>query len=113
MSKAKKPHSEMKPLKAWAVVEDGRGLDIDAIFFSKTEAVEWWEGEGARVVPVVISTECNAVIAAPELLEALDSLIDEQNGPPLFTRETQWNEAMKQARFDAWLEAIQPAEEQE
>ena len=32
-----------------------------------------------------------------KLREALQKLVDEQNGPPLLSREQQWNEAMNLA----------------
>lgn len=38
------------------------------------------------------------IAAAPDLLAALEGLIDEQNGPPLVKRESQWQEAMVLAR---------------
>lgn len=58
---------------ARAIEEDGRGLsDVDA---------------NARLIA-----------AAPDLLAALEGLIDEQNGPPLVKRESQWQEAMVLAR---------------
>ena len=79
---------------AWAAISEEYGLNINTLFTKETDAVEWAEGIDAKVVPVVVSTES----LADELLEALEALIDEQNGPPLLTRETQWNEAMKQAR---------------
>lgn len=34
-----------------------------------------------------------------QLREVLQSLYDEQNGPPLLTREKQWNDVMARAEF--------------
>jgi len=44
--------------------------------------------------------EANArlIAAAPELLEALERLCDEQNGPPLIHYAPDWEEAMDKAR---------------
>ena len=45
-------------------------------------------------------TEANArlIAAAPELLEALQELMDEQNGPPLIRDAPAWEAAMSKAR---------------
>ena len=37
------------------------------------------------------------ILAAPELLEALELLADEQNGPPLEHRAAEWTAAMAKA----------------
>lgn len=44
--------------------------------------------------------EANATLAvtAPDLLDALEKLLDEQNGPPLLSREAAWNAAVTAAR---------------
>jgi hypothetical protein len=44
--------------------------------------------------------EANArlIAAAPKLMEALNDLMDVQNGPPLYTYTDAWNAAMAKAR---------------
>ena len=38
------------------------------------------------------------IAAAPELLEALERVVDEQDGPPLLSRRAEWHAAVTAAR---------------
>lgn len=51
----------------------------------------------SREVHEEIISNANLIAAAPDLLEALEELIDVQNGPPLITYTEAWNEAMAKA----------------
>ncbi len=66
----------------WRVyASDGRSFDAgDALYHPENEA-------NARLIA-----------AAPELLRALEDLVDEQNGPPLIRYEKSWAAAMGKAR---------------
>jgi hypothetical protein len=45
-----------------------------------------------------LQANANLISSAPDLLEALQDLMDEQNGPPLIRDAPQWEAAMDKAR---------------
>ena len=42
------------PIEAWAVIEEGRGLNISTIFSTEKDAREWSDGVPSKVVRVRI-----------------------------------------------------------
>lgn len=42
--------------------------------------------------------DAHLIAASPEMYEALEALVDLQNGPPLIREQVEWNSAMDRAR---------------
>jgi len=90
--------------KRWEVHQDIHGIAIYRVD-SEQDLVD----RICNVLPVCVypsrepsadRTKANAelIAAAPELLQALRDLHDEQNGPPLIRRQASWEAAMAKAQ---------------
>jgi hypothetical protein len=77
------------------IVQLGKALNLGILRINELEAEL---AEQARLNGMGSEREARLLAVNAELVEALQDLYDEQNGPPLIRHEAKWHAAMDSAR---------------